>query len=134
MKKRIFAIALAGIMASMLMTGFAMAGEESTSITVTDMTGREITLEEPAERIVALSAADCEGCSSHRPRLGTVCNIAMLSFYHSPFWQSQHLVRRYDTPYHRPPQKSTVFSLFSEISTLSTTSVCGHLSTSPEWR
>lgn len=29
-------------------------------ITVTDMTGREITLSEPATRIVALSAADCE--------------------------------------------------------------------------
>ncbi|MBR5641782.1 MAG: ABC transporter substrate-binding protein [Firmicutes bacterium] len=33
---------------------------ESTAITVTDMTGREITLEEPATRVVALSAADCE--------------------------------------------------------------------------
>jgi len=31
-----------------------------TPITVTDMTGREITLEKPAERVVALSAADCE--------------------------------------------------------------------------
>lgn len=31
-----------------------------TSITVTDMTGREITLEEPATRIVALTASDCE--------------------------------------------------------------------------
>ncbi len=29
-------------------------------ITVTDMTGREITLTEPAERIVALTASDCE--------------------------------------------------------------------------
>ncbi len=29
-------------------------------VTVTDMTGREITLDKPAERIVALSAADCE--------------------------------------------------------------------------
>lgn len=32
----------------------------STAITVTDMTGREITLDAPAERIVALTAADCE--------------------------------------------------------------------------
>ncbi len=31
-----------------------------TSVTVTDMTGREITLEEPATRIVALTASDCE--------------------------------------------------------------------------
>ena len=30
------------------------------AITVTDMTGREITLDEPATRVVALSAADCE--------------------------------------------------------------------------
>ena len=33
---------------------------ESGSITVTDMTGRTITLTEPATRIVALTAADCE--------------------------------------------------------------------------
>lgn len=31
-----------------------------TSITVVDMTGREITLEEPATRVVALTASDCE--------------------------------------------------------------------------
>lgn len=42
------------------------AGQKSSSdssdpsITVTDMTGREITLAEPATRIVALTAADCE--------------------------------------------------------------------------
>lgn len=34
--------------------------EPSTAVTVTDMTGREITLDAPAERIVALTAADCE--------------------------------------------------------------------------
>ncbi len=33
---------------------------EDTSITITDMMGREITLDEPATRIVALTAADCE--------------------------------------------------------------------------
>ena len=33
---------------------------ESRAITVTDMTGREIALSEPAVRIVALTAADCE--------------------------------------------------------------------------
>ena len=31
-----------------------------TSVTVTDMTGREVRLDEPATRIVALTAADCE--------------------------------------------------------------------------
>ena len=34
--------------------------EASTAVTITDMKGREITLEEPAERIVALTASDCE--------------------------------------------------------------------------
>ncbi len=34
--------------------------EKDISVTVTDMTGRTITLDEPAERIVALSASDCE--------------------------------------------------------------------------
>ena len=33
---------------------------EDKSVTVIDMTGREITLDEPAERIVALTASDCE--------------------------------------------------------------------------
>ena len=35
-------------------------GENAAAITITDMTGREISLEEPATRIVALSPADCE--------------------------------------------------------------------------
>ncbi len=34
--------------------------EVSTAVTIIDMKGREITLEEPAERIVALTASDCE--------------------------------------------------------------------------
>ena len=38
----------------------AFSAAEDTSFTVTDMTGREITLDEPATRVVALSAADCE--------------------------------------------------------------------------
>ena len=33
---------------------------EDTSVTVTDMTGREVTLEEPATRVVALTPTDCE--------------------------------------------------------------------------
>ena len=33
---------------------------ESTGITLTDMSGKEITLEKPAEKIVVLTAADCE--------------------------------------------------------------------------
>lgn len=35
-------------------------GSGEAAITITDMTGREITLDEPATRVVALSAADCE--------------------------------------------------------------------------
>lgn len=39
----------------------AQSSEEvSTAVTITDMKGREITLEEPATRIVALTASDCE--------------------------------------------------------------------------
>lgn len=34
--------------------------EASSAVTLTDMTGREITLDEPATRIVALTASDCE--------------------------------------------------------------------------
>ena len=36
------------------------AEEPSTAVTLTDMTGREITLDEPATRIVALTPSDCE--------------------------------------------------------------------------
>ena len=36
------------------------ATEAPAGVSVTDMTGREITLDEPATRVVALSAADCE--------------------------------------------------------------------------
>lgn len=38
----------------------AGSDNEPTSVTITDMKGREITLEEPADRIVALTASDCE--------------------------------------------------------------------------
>ena len=42
--------------------GFSFAQEEAEfeGFTFTDMTGREITLDQPAQRIVALTAADCE--------------------------------------------------------------------------
>lgn len=40
------------------MSAFALA--EETAVTVTDMMGREVTLTEPATRIVALTASDCE--------------------------------------------------------------------------
>ena len=37
----------------------AQPAQKDTGITVVDMTGREVKLEKPAERIVALTAADC---------------------------------------------------------------------------
>ena len=53
--------------------------EPAAAVTVTDMTGREITLEEPATRVVALSAADCEvlcalGCGDTLVGRGEYCN------------------------------------------------------------
>ncbi len=38
----------------------ASAPPQNASVTVTDMTGRRITLDAPAERIIALTASDCE--------------------------------------------------------------------------
>ncbi len=56
-------------MAVLLLITLCACGQESSSetteksdgsVTVVDMTGRTITLDEPAERVVALSASDCE--------------------------------------------------------------------------
>ena len=41
-------------------TASESTGESGPSIRVVDMTGRKITLDKPADRVVALSAADCE--------------------------------------------------------------------------
>lgn len=38
----------------------ASDGDDTGAVTITDMKGREITLEEPATRVVALTASDCE--------------------------------------------------------------------------
>ena len=47
--------------AALLLAGSALCAEAETDvITVTDMTGREIVLDRPASRVIALSAADCE--------------------------------------------------------------------------
>ena len=43
-----------------VMLGMGLTAQAGGAVSVTDMTGREITLEEPAERIVALTASDCE--------------------------------------------------------------------------
>ena len=54
--KHLFCIVLAMIIAACAMTAFASAEE----ISITDMMGREVKLSAPAQRIVALTAADCE--------------------------------------------------------------------------
>ena len=54
--KRLFCIVLAMIIAACAMTAFASAEE----ISITDMMGREVKLSAPAQRIVALTASDCE--------------------------------------------------------------------------
>ena len=57
MKKRQWMVMGAAAALTFCLGAGAMAGE---GVTVTDMTGREISLDAPVERIVALSAADCE--------------------------------------------------------------------------
>lgn len=54
------AMCLTLVSASGVFAETAVSQDEETAVKVTDMMGREITLEEPAERIVALTAADCE--------------------------------------------------------------------------
>lgn len=64
---------IAGFFAAVLLLAFSGCGgqtipdpssvdppAEDTSITVTDMMGREITLDRPVQRVVALTASDCE--------------------------------------------------------------------------
>ena len=56
MSRKLLALLLAVLLALCLSGACA----ESASVTVTDMYGREITLSQPAERIVALTPSDCE--------------------------------------------------------------------------
>ena len=56
--KKLIALALALLMLAGL--GTSALADDDASVTVTDMSGREITLKEPATRVVALTAADCE--------------------------------------------------------------------------
>lgn len=75
MTKRIVAMLLSLLL--LLLAFGAMA--EGTAVTFTDMMGREITLAEPATRIVALTAADCEilcalGCEDALVGRGEYCD------------------------------------------------------------
>lgn len=56
MTKKLVFLFLALVMALSLTAAFA----ESTAVTVTDMAGREIALDAPATKVVALTASDCE--------------------------------------------------------------------------
>ena len=56
MTKKLVSLFLALVMALSLTAAFA----ESAAITVTDMAGREIALDAPATKVVALTASDCE--------------------------------------------------------------------------
>ena len=66
-------------LAALLLTGCLPALASDAAVTVTDMMGREITLSEPAIRIVALTAADCEilcalGCEDALVGRGEYCD------------------------------------------------------------
>ena len=74
MSKKLTALLLAALLALCLAT----AAAESTSVSITDMYGREVTLQEPVTRVVALSAADCEilcalGCEEMLVGRGAYC-------------------------------------------------------------
>lgn len=56
MTKKLVSLFLALVMVLSLTAAFA----ESTAVTVTDMAGREIALDAPATKVVALTASDCE--------------------------------------------------------------------------
>ena len=63
----------------MMALSMTAALAENTAVTVTDMYGREITLDQPATRIVALTAADCEilcalGCEDALVGIGEYCD------------------------------------------------------------
>ena len=70
---------LALLLAAMLTLAVCCAMAESTSVTITDMYGREVSLDAPATRIVALTAADCEilcalGCEDALVGRGEYCD------------------------------------------------------------
>lgn len=75
MSKKLVSLILALLMLFSMTTVWA----EDTSITITDMHDREITLSEPATRIVALTPADCEilcaiGCEDALVGRGKYCD------------------------------------------------------------
>lgn len=71
---------LAALLLALLLAAFAAcACAEGASVVITDMYGREIALHEPATRIVALTASDCEilcalGCEEMLVGRGAYCD------------------------------------------------------------
>lgn len=75
MSKKIVSLVLTLLMVFSMTAAFA----QETAITVTDMYDRTFTLDKPAERIVALTAADCEilcalGCEDKLVGRGAYCD------------------------------------------------------------
>ena len=75
MSKKLITLLLALVLAVSAVAALA----EDATVTVTDMYGREITLTEPATRIVALTASDCEilcalGCEDALVGRGEYCD------------------------------------------------------------
>lgn len=75
MSKKLISLLLALVLAVSMTAALA----EDATVAVTDMYGREITLTEPATRIVALTASDCEilcalGCEETLVGRGTYCD------------------------------------------------------------
>lgn len=70
---------LALLLAALLTLAVCCAMAESASVKITDMYGREVSLDAPATRIVALTAADCEilcalGCEDALVGRGEYCD------------------------------------------------------------
>ena len=75
MTKKLLCLTLCAVMALSVASALA----ENAGVTVTDMMGREVTLDAPATRVVALTAADCEilcalGCEDALVGRGEYCD------------------------------------------------------------
>ena len=67
------------LLCALALSACAAASADAPAVTVTDMMGREIVLDAPATRVVALTAADCEilcalGCGDALVGRGEYCN------------------------------------------------------------
>lgn len=78
--KKILTLIMAVMMAfSFCACGDSSKGNNEAALVITDMSGREITMDKPAERVVVLTAGDCEiiyalGCGDLVVGRGEYCN------------------------------------------------------------